>query len=108
MLLRQAGYFYIAQPKLTHETFQNNKSLRTIHGIVIEVCMSRHNNIELRRWKISQKPLRESPCRIVSPRIGQHTQILRRRDFKRIVTPKLDLDVARASRISTLILNRPN
>jgi hypothetical protein len=105
MFVREPRDLNIAQLELTHQSFENNQCSRPSDSIVIEMRMRRQNDIDLRRWKIPKKPLRKRASRVVSPRVRQNAQTIRRRNLERIVTIKLNFDVTHAPGVAALFLN---
>src|SRR5262252_2649063 len=46
VLVSQPYYFDIAQPKLPNQTFEYDQSIRPLNSIVIEMGMSRKNDVD--------------------------------------------------------------
>jgi len=105
VLVRKTHNFDIAQPKLSNQTFEHPQSVWPLNRIVIEMRVSRQNDVDWYRRKLGQEPLWINSGWIIPPRIRQNGQACGRCDLEGIVPIELDPDIAQTRRVSTVLLN---
>ena len=91
VLVGEACYFDIAQLKLPNQTFEHDQSFRSLDSIVVEMSVSRKNNVDPEGGKLIQEPLWVKLRWIIPPRIRENSQTGRRCDLECIVSVELNL-----------------
>ena len=74
MLVGEARYFDVAELKLPNQTFEHHQCVRSLDGIVVEMRVSRKNDVDSDSRKLVQEPLWVKACWVIPPRIGQNRQ----------------------------------
>src|SRR6266568_2905557 len=62
VLVGEAHYFNVAELKLPNQAFEHHQSVRPLDGIVVEMSVSRKNNVDPDGRKVAQKPLWVKAC----------------------------------------------
>src|SRR5215472_1787223 len=106
VLVSKAHDFDVAEPKLPDQTLKHHQTARPFDSIVVEMGVSRKNDVNSDNRKIRQEPLWANSRCIIPPGIGQNGQARRRYDLEGIVSIELEPDIAWTSGVSTMFLNR--